>query len=82
MHRTDGGSQILRYEYRYAASGETYSDWMTVSGAGSARNVTVSGLTNGTLYGFEVRAENSVGEGRGFPSQRHAWQGSERARPA
>ena len=59
----DGGSQILRYEYRYAASGETYSDWMTVSGAGTARSVTVSGLTNGTLYGFEVRAENSVGEG-------------------
>ena len=59
----DGGSQILRYEYRYAATGETYSDWETVSGGGSARRVPISGLTNGTLYGFQVRAVNSIGEG-------------------
>ena len=59
----DGGSQILRYEYRYAAAGETYSDWATVSGAGSARSLTVTGLTNGTEYGFQVRAVNGVGEG-------------------
>ena len=59
----DGGSQILRYEYRYAASGETWGEWMTVSGGGSARSVAVSGLTNGTLYGFQVRAVNSIGEG-------------------
>ena len=59
----DGGSAILRYEYRYAESDETWSDWATVSGAGNARSVTVSGLTNGTLYGFEVRAVNSIGEG-------------------
>ena len=59
----DGGSQILRYEYRYAASGETWSEWMTVSGGGNARSVAVSGLTNGTLYGFQVRAVNSVDEG-------------------
>ena len=59
----DGGSQILRYEYRYAASGETWSEWMTVSGGGNARSVAVSGLTNGTLYGFQVRAVNSVDAG-------------------
>ncbi len=59
----DGGSQIIRYEYRYAASGETYSDWATVSGAGNARSRTVTGLTNGTEYGFQVRAVNSIGEG-------------------
>ena len=59
----DGGSQILRYEYRYAASGETYGDWATVSGGGSARSVTITGLTNGTLYGFQVRAVNNIGEG-------------------
>ena len=58
-----GGSQILRYEYRYAASGETWSEWMTATGAGNARGVTIDGLTNGTLYGFEVRAVNSIGEG-------------------
>ena len=59
----DGGSQILRYEYRYGATGETWGEWMTVSGSGSARRVTVSGLTNGTLYGFQVRAVNSVDPG-------------------
>ncbi len=60
----DGGSQILRYEYRYAASGVAYDDaWTTVSGAGNARSVTVTGLTNGTEYRFQVRAVNSVGEG-------------------
>ena len=58
-----GGSQIIRYEYRSAASGETWGEWMTVSGGGSARNITISGLTNGTLYGFQVRAVNSIGEG-------------------
>ena len=59
----DGGSQILRYEYRYGATGETWGEWMTVSGSGSARRVAVSGLTNGTLYGFQVRAVNSIDAG-------------------
>ena len=58
------GSDILRYEYRYAASGRAYDDaWTTVSGAGNARSVTISGLTNGTEYRFQVRAVNSVGDG-------------------
>ena len=60
---TDGGSQILRYEYRYGAVGGTYGEWTTVSGGGSARSLTVTGLTNGTEYGFQVRAENGIGEG-------------------
>ena len=61
---TDGGSQILHYEYRYARAGVAYDDaWTTVSGAGNARSVTVTGLTNGTEYRFQVRAVNSVGDG-------------------
>ena len=59
----DGGSQILRYEYSYAARGETFSDWATVSGGPNSTSLTVSGLTNGTEYGFRVRAVNSIGEG-------------------
>ena len=59
----DGGSQITRYEYRYAASGEDWSDWATADGAGNARSATISNLTNGTLYGFQVRAVNNLGEG-------------------
>ncbi|MDE2925385.1 MAG: fibronectin type III domain-containing protein [Acidobacteriota bacterium] len=58
------GSDILRYEYRYAAAGRAYDDaWTTVSGAGNARSVTVSNLTNGTEYRFQVRAVNSIGDG-------------------
>ena len=59
----DGGSEITRYEYRYAASGDDWSDWATADGAGSARSATISNLTNGTLYGFQVRAVNNLGEG-------------------
>ena len=59
----DGGSQIIRYEYRYGAVGGTYGEWTTASGGGSARSLTVTGLTNGTEYGFQVRAVNSIGEG-------------------
>ena len=60
---TDGGSQILRYEYRYAADGETYGEWMTVSGGASARRLTIDNLTNGTEYGFQVRAVNAIDPG-------------------
>ena len=59
----DGGSQIIRYEYRYAATGQTLSDWATVSGAGNARSVTIDNLTNGTEYRFQVRAVNEIDEG-------------------
>ncbi len=59
----DGGSQIIRYEYRYAATGQTFSDWETVSGGGNATSVSVDNLTNGTEYGFQVRAVNQIGEG-------------------
>ena len=60
---TDGGSQILRYEFRYAADGETYGEWMTVSGGASARSLTIDNLTNGTEYGFQVRAVNAIDPG-------------------
>ena len=58
-----GGSQILRYEYRYAADGDSYNDWDRVSGGGSARSVPITDLTNGTEYRFQVRAVNAIGTG-------------------
>ena len=57
----NGGSPIIRYEYRYQAVGEEWSEWENV-GAG-ARGVTVVGLINGTEYVFEVRAVNALGKG-------------------
>ena len=52
------GAAIDRYDIRGAGSG-----WTAVPGAGSARDTTVTGLTNGTSYAFEVRAHNSAGDG-------------------
>ena len=57
----DGGSAIIRYEYRFAAAGEDFSAWENVR-AGT-RRMTVGGLINGTEYVFEVRAVNALGKG-------------------
>ena len=57
----DGGSAIIRYEYRYAPTGEAWSEWENV-GRG-ARGVTVGNLVNGREYVFEVRAVNALGKG-------------------
>ena len=57
----DGGSAIIRYEYRFAAAGEDFSAWENVI-AGTHR-VTVGVLINGREYMFEVRAVNALGKG-------------------
>ena len=63
--RLSGGSAIIRYEYRYAATGEAWSEWEKVA-SGDRRGVTVGrpGQRPG-VYLFEVRAVNDAGEGRG-----------------
>ena len=57
----NGGSLIIRYEYRYQAIGSEWSDWENVGA--EARGVTVANLINGQEYGFEVRAVNALGKG-------------------
>ena len=61
----DGGSSILRYEYRYKTGDGIgrYSEWTEVSGGSSATRVTVTSLTNGVEYVFQVRAVNGKGTG-------------------
>ena len=61
---SNGGATITRYEYRYAGGSNPFpADWMPVSGGSGATQVTVSPLTNGTNYRFQVRAVNSAGAG-------------------
>ena len=59
------GSEIERYEvqWRVANSGHGWPGWSTVPGGSTARDSTVTGLTNGVLYEFAVRAVNGVGLG-------------------
>ena len=54
----DGGSAITDYEYRIDGKG----DWISIGSTDTTH--TVSGLVNGTVYTFEVRAVNRNRKGR------------------
>ena len=68
---SDGGTAITKYEYRYSAgstvdTSATSATWADVpdgadadTDAGNETTFTVTGLSNGTQYAFEVRAVNS-----------------------
>ena len=59
---SNGGSRILDYEFRYSV-GATVSSSAAWSSAGMDFTETISGLTKGQQYAFEVRARNRVGGG-------------------
>ena len=54
------GSAITDYEYRAQPPGGSWSGWTSV---GVSYSTTVSGLTSGQRYSFEVRAVNGRGSG-------------------
>ena len=58
----DGGAPVTSYEFRYAAEAAVpaRTPWRP---AGLTLERTVTGLSNGQQYAFEVRARNRVGEG-------------------
>ena len=63
-----GASAITHYEYRKKTSDGAFDDiWEVIPGEKSARTHTVSSLTGGTIYSFQVRAVNT--EGGGLPSE-------------
>ena len=63
----DNGSTITKYQYQQHAGSGTFGTWTDISssapGGTHATSYTVTGLTNGTTYTFQVRAVNSVGNG-------------------
>ena len=70
-----GTTNITRYQYRYSAgntvdTSATTATWTDVPDGADAgdlasdeRTVTVTGLTTGTVYAFELRAVNGMGPG-------------------
>ncbi|NBX75308.1 MAG: fibronectin type III domain-containing protein, partial [Proteobacteria bacterium] len=58
----DGGSAITDYVIQYSSNSGT--SWTTFSdGTSTSTSATVTGLTNGTAYIFEVAAVNAAGQG-------------------
>lgn len=55
----DGGSSITNYEYSLNGG----SSWSPFSPAVTSSPVTITGLTNGTVYNIKLRAINDVGTG-------------------
>jgi hypothetical protein len=59
---SSNGSAITGYKVRYSSNGGV--SWSSTISTGSTSNTyTVTGLTNGTSYIFQVLATNSVGDG-------------------
>ena len=49
-------SDITKYQYRQKAGSNSYGPWTDISNSAAAVTHTITGLTNGTAYTFQVRA--------------------------
>jgi len=55
-----GDSSITGYRYRQSTDGGTFTDHSIAGSGASTTSHTVTGLTNGTAYTFEIQARNSA----------------------
>ena len=64
---SNGGSAILRYQYRQRYGSQAYGNWTDIAdsapGAANANSYTVTGLLGNAQYRFKVRAVNTGGPG-------------------
>ena len=64
---SDGGTPILRFEYRLKEGRGEFGEWTSIEDSApdevNATGYTVGELGKGTVYVFELRAVNLVGEG-------------------
>ena len=61
---SDGGNPIVGYEYRYRAGSGSFTAWADVPGSNvNTTTHTVTGLVNGTVHTFEVRARTATLKG-------------------
>lgn len=58
---TNGGSPITDYSVEYSAA--PYTSWSVATTSVTLTHYTVTGLTNGTSYEFQVAASNAAGPG-------------------
>ena len=66
MHVED--ESVSGYKYRQREAGGSWAGWRLIADrdlveSGSTRSYTVTGLTNGTTYYFQVLARNAAGDG-------------------
>ena len=64
----DDDASVTGYEYRRRVDGGSYGGWTTIPDgdlveSADTRSYTVTGLTNGTTYFFQVRGRSSAGAG-------------------
>ena len=61
MGESSWAAPVTGWQYRTKTGDGSYGTWVDVPAAATTREV--DGLTNGTAYMFEVRAQNKMGPG-------------------